>query len=59
MNSNESRTLWISLAAGLFAAFLLYSYSQDKKAEYDKTYGTMKNVVVAKKDIPEMMTIDD
>lgn len=57
--NNESRTLWISLAAGLFAAFLLYSYSQDKKAEYDKTYGTMKNVVVAKKDIPEMMTIDD
>lgn len=57
--NNESRTLWISLAAGLFAAFLLYSYSQEKKAEYDKTYGTMKNVVVAKTNIEEMRTIDD
>lgn len=57
--NNESRTLWISLGAGLFAAFLLYSYSQEKKAEYDKTYGTMKNVVVAKVDIAEMQTIDD
>ncbi|MCE3009656.1 MAG: Flp pilus assembly protein CpaB [Proteobacteria bacterium] len=59
MNNNESRTLWISLAAGLFAAFMLYSYSQEKKAEYDKTYGTMKNVVIAKVDIGEMQTIDD
>lgn len=59
MNNNESRTLWLSLAAGLFAAFLLYSYSQDKKAEYDKAYGTSKNVVVAKVDIAEMQTIDD
>lgn len=57
--NNESRTLWISLGAGLFAAFLLYSYSQEKKAEYDKTYGAMKNVVVAKVNIAEMTTIDD
>lgn len=57
--NNESRTLWISLGAGLFSAFLLYSYSQEKKAEYDKTYGTMKNVVIAKMNIEEMRTIDD
>lgn len=57
--NNESRTLWISLSAGLFSAFLLYSYSQEKKAEYDKTYGTMKNVVIAKVNIEEMRTIDD
>jgi pilus assembly protein CpaB len=57
--NNESRTLWLSLGAGLFAAFLLYSYSQEKKAEYDKVYGTMKNVVIAAKDINEMTTIDD
>jgi pilus assembly protein CpaB len=56
---NESRTLWISLGAGLLAAFLLYSYSQEKKAEYDRTYGSMKNVVRAKIDIQEMQTIDD
>ncbi len=59
MNNNETKTLWISLAAGLFAAFLLYSYSQEKKAEYDKSYGTMTNVVIAKKDIMELQTIDD
>ncbi len=57
--NNESRTLWISLGAGLFAAFLLYSYSQEKKAQYDKVYGAMKNVVVAKQNIAEMSTIDD
>lgn len=59
MNNNESRTLWMSLGAGLFAAFLLYSYSQEKKAEYDKSYGAMVNVVTAKKDIQELQTIDD
>jgi len=57
--NNESRTLWISLGAGLFAAFLLYSYSQEKKAQYDKAYGAMKNVVIAKVNIAEMSTIDD
>lgn len=56
--NNESRSLVISLVAGILAAFLLYSYSQEKKAEYDKTYGTMKNVVVAKVDIEQMRTID-
>lgn len=58
-NSNETRTLWVSLAAGLFAAFLVYSYSQEKKSEYDKKYGTMKRIVIAARDISEMETIDD
>jgi pilus assembly protein CpaB len=57
--NNEGRTLWLSLGAGIFAAFLLYSYSQEKKAQYDAQYGAMKNVVVAKKDIKEMDIIDD
>jgi len=57
--NNESRTLWISLGAGILAAFLLYSYSQEQKAKYDLQYGTLKNVVVAKRDISEMETIDD
>ncbi len=56
--NNESRTLWLSVFAGLLSAFLLYSYSQEKKAEYDKDYGTQINVVIAKEDIPEMQTID-
>jgi len=59
MNNNSSRTLWISIGAAVFAMFLLYSYSQEKKAEYDTRLGTLKQVVVAKKDILEMSTIDD
>ena len=59
MNNNETRTLWISLGAGIFASFLLYSYSQEKKAEYDKAYGTMTNIVTAKTKIQELQTIDD
>lgn len=38
---------------------LIYSYSQEKKAEYDKKFGAMKRVIVASKDIMEMQTIDD
>lgn len=59
MNSNQTRTLWIAIGAAVFAMFLIYSYSQEKKAEYDKKYGSTKRVVVATKDILEMSTIDD
>lgn len=59
MGSNETRNLWLSIAAGVFATFLLYSYSQEKKAEYDKKFGSTKRVVVAKEDIAEMQTIYD
>jgi pilus assembly protein CpaB len=59
MNNNETRTLWISLFAGIFASFLVYSYSQEKQQEYDKKYGAMKRVVIAARDIAEMETIDD
>lgn len=59
MNSNETRTLWISVGTALLAVFLVYSYSQEKKAEYDRRFGTSKRVVVAKEDISEMQTIDD
>jgi pilus assembly protein CpaB len=57
--NNQSRTLVISLAAGLFASFLLYSYSQENRAAYEKKFGAKKNVVIAKIDIGEMQTIDD
>jgi pilus assembly protein CpaB len=59
MGSNETRNLWLSIGAGIFAAFLLYSWSQEKRAEYNKKYGSMKTVVVAKEDISEMRTIYD
>lgn len=59
MNRNETTTLWISLCAALVAVFLLYNYSQEKKNEYDKKYGSMTRVVVASKDISEMETLDE
>ncbi len=59
MNGHDSRTLWISLASGLFAAFLIYSYSQEKKAEYDRQFGSTKAVVIARVDINELQNVDD
>ena len=59
MNQNETRTFFISIGLAVFAMFMFYSYSQSKKAEYDKLHGTYKNVVVAKGDINEMQTIDE
>lgn len=59
MSPNETRTLWISVGCAIFAVFLMYSYSQEKKAEYDRRFGSSKRVVIAKEDISEMQTIDD
>lgn len=59
MGSNETRNLWLSIIAGVFASFLLYSYSQEKKAEYDKKFGSTKTVLVAKEDIPEFQIVMD
>ncbi len=57
--NNESKTLWISLGFGLLAGFFFYSYLQSVKSTYDKDFGAMKNVLVAKQNIEEMRTIDD
>lgn len=57
MGPNESRNLWISIGAGLFASFMLYSYSQEKKAEVEKVAGDKVIVVVAKDDIRDMDSI--
>ncbi|PIU00373.1 MAG: Flp pilus assembly protein CpaB [Bdellovibrionales bacterium CG10_big_fil_rev_8_21_14_0_10_45_34] len=59
MNLQQSKTLWISLGLAVFSMFLLYSYTQEKKAEYDKQFGATKRVVVAAKDIVELSMIDD
>lgn len=59
MGPNESRNLWISIGAGIFATFMLYSYSQEKKAELEKAAGDKVRVVVARADIREMDTIYD
>lgn len=59
MNPNPTRTLWVSIAFAVFGMVLIYSYSQEKKAEYDKRYGSSKRVIVAAKDILEMSTVDE
>lgn len=59
MGPNESKNLWISLGAGIFATFMLYTYSQEKKAEVDKQLGAKTRVVVAKEDIRDLDTIYD
>lgn len=59
MGPNESRNLWISIGAGVFASFMLYSYSQEKKAELEKAAGDKVRVVVAREEIREMDTIYD
>ena len=59
MGPNESRNLWISIGAGVFATFMLYSYSQEKKSELEKAAGDKVKVVVAREDIREMDTIYD
>ncbi len=59
MNPNETRTLWISVFAALFAVFLLYSYTQEKTAELNKKFGAKEKVVVAVDDINEMETINE
>lgn len=59
MNSNETRTLWISVFAALAAVFLLYSYTQEKSDQLTKKFGAKQQVVVAKKDIREMETVTE
>lgn len=56
---NETRTLWISVAAGLFGMFLVYSFLQEQKAALTKPYGGMVNVVVASEDIKEYVNVLD
>jgi pilus assembly protein CpaB len=59
VNQNETRTLWISVGAALFAVFLLYSYTQEKSAQLTRKFGAKQRVVVASADINEMQTIDE
>lgn len=59
MESNETKTLWISVGAAIFAVFLLYSWSQEQKAALHKKFGSKIQVVIAAKDIGEMEPIDE
>ena len=57
--SQEGRTLWIAVFAGLLAMFLLYSYTNEKSQALSKKFGTTQRVVVALQDIPEMATVNE
>lgn len=59
MQNNETKTLWISVFAALFAIFLLYSWSQEQKTAMHKKFGSKVQVVIAAKDIDEMQMIDE
>lgn len=59
MEQNETRTLWISIGAAIFAIVLLYGWAQDKRADYARKFGQTKTVVVATKDINEFALIDE
>lgn len=56
---NQTRTLWISVGAALFAIFLLYSWSQEQKTAMAKKFGSTKRVVIASQDIAEMETVEE
>lgn len=59
MEQNETRTLWISIGAAIFAVILLYGWAQDKRAGYARTFGQTKTVVVAREDIREFEILDE
>ena len=45
MNPNETRTLWISIGAAIFAIFLLYSWSQEQKQQMRAVWNRYRNDV--------------
>lgn len=59
MQQSETRTLWISIGSAVFAVVLLYGWAQDKRANYARTFGQTKTVVVAREDIREMEIVDE
>lgn len=59
MNKNETLSLWISVAAAIFAAFLIFSYSQKEKKRISQVFGAQVSVVTAVKFIPEMQTVQE
>ena len=59
MKKNETLTLWISIAAAIFSAFLVFSYTQEKTKEISKVFGVQTSVVVARIFINEMQTVQE
>ncbi|MBC6414913.1 MAG: Flp pilus assembly protein CpaB [Bdellovibrionales bacterium] len=59
MNKKETLNLWISLGAGIFAVFLIFSYTQEKAQEISEAFGKKTTVVIAKEFINEMATLQE
>ncbi len=59
MSRNETLSLWISVAAAVFAAFLIFSYTNEKTKQISKDFGAQTSVVVATQPIHEMQTIQE
>ena len=59
MNKKETISLWISVFAGIFAVFLIFSYTQEKTKEISKVFGKQTAVVTAKQLIYEMQTVQE
>ena len=59
MNKKETLSLWISIGAGVFAAFLVFSYTQEKTKNISKIFGKQTSVVVASRSIYEMQTVQE
>ena len=59
MNGNESRTLWLSVGAAIFAMVLLWSWSQKTREQVEKKFKSNQRVVVAAKDINMLQTLDE
>ncbi|MCS6838702.1 MAG: Flp pilus assembly protein CpaB [Bdellovibrionaceae bacterium] len=57
--NQDGKNFLVALIAGLVAAFLMFSYSQERKAEVERELGDRVTVVVAKKNILELQTIED
>jgi pilus assembly protein CpaB len=59
MDSNQTRTLWISIGAALLTIFLLYSWMQEQRSQAAAENGARERVVIALKDINEMESLDE
>ena len=59
VNKKETLNLWISIGAGLFATFLVFSYTQEKTQEISKVFGEKSTVLVSSVPIKEMRTIQE
>jgi pilus assembly protein CpaB len=55
----NTRAFTLALIMAGFAAFLVYTYIDDKENALNSKYGTSITVVVAKEDIQELSLIDD